>query len=39
MTPATHTLLIGFSLICQFQCESLSPDLACLVVSSGGFCL
>lgn len=35
MTPATHTLLIGLNLICQFQCESLSPDLACLVVSLG----
>lgn len=31
----THTLLIGLNLICQFQCESLSPDLACPVVSLG----
>ena len=35
MTPATHTLLILLNLICQFQCESLSPDLACPVVSLG----
>lgn len=36
---ATHTLLIGLNLICQFQCEPLSPDLACLVLRSGSYLL
>lgn len=36
MTPATHTLLIGLNFICQFEYESLSPDLAWLVVGLVG---
>lgn len=39
MTPATHTLLIGLNFICQFECESLSPDPAWLVVGLVGPCL
>lgn len=37
MTPATHTLLIGLNPTCQFQCESLSSDLACPSGEIGGF--